>query len=121
MIMMLFGALSAGNKTYFHKILVNENRISFYQNVSLGIDNQKQTKLWKLKMSLLFNNSYVSLGIDNQKQTKLWKLKMSLLFNNSLNTLRFFTHPVPQKLSVVLNSNFANKCVWHTFEAFFYV
>ena len=33
------------------------NGISKYQNLSLGVDNQKQIKFEKLKMSLLFNGS----------------------------------------------------------------
>ena len=50
------------------QVIVNENEIPIYQNLSLGV--------------------------DNQKQIKFWKVKMAPLFNGLLNTLCFFTHPV---------------------------
>ena len=49
------------------RLIVNENKISIYQNPSLGV--------------------------DNQKFIKFCKSKMLLLFNGSLYTLRSFTHP----------------------------
>ena len=49
------------------RLIVNKNRITIYQNLSLGV--------------------------DDQKQLKVRKLKMLLLFDGSLNILEFFTHP----------------------------
>ena len=35
------------------RLIVNENGVFIYQNLSLGVNNQKQTKFRKLKVSLL--------------------------------------------------------------------
>ena len=42
---------------FISRIIVNENGISIHQNLSLGVDDQKQIKFWKLKFSLLFKGS----------------------------------------------------------------
>ena len=39
------------------RLIVNENGISMYQNLRLGVDNQKQVRFRKLKMLLLFDGS----------------------------------------------------------------
>ena len=49
------------------QLIINENGISICQNLSLGV--------------------------ENQKQMEFYQFKISLLFNGSLNTLRFFHLP----------------------------
>ena len=40
------------------RLIVNEDRISMFQSLSLGVENQKQIKFPKLKTLLLFNDSF---------------------------------------------------------------
>ena len=39
------------------RLIVNKNGILMYQNLSLGVDSQKQIKFGKLKLSLLLYGS----------------------------------------------------------------
>ena len=43
------------------RLIANESEISIYQNLSLGVDNQKQIKFWKWKSWLLFHGSLKAL------------------------------------------------------------
>ena len=52
-------------------LIVNENGIYIYQNLSLGVDNQKQIKFWKLKMWALFNGSPGMPCFDSENNSQL--------------------------------------------------
>ena len=58
--------------------------------------------------------SSLSLGVDNQKQIKFWKLKMLLLFNGSLNTLRFSAHPVKNFYDKMSTNMLLSSSLWHS-------
>ena len=44
------------------RLIVNKNVISVYRNLSWDVDNQKQIKSRKLKISILFNGSLNTLS-----------------------------------------------------------
>ena len=89
--------------------MVNKNGISIYQNLSLGVHNQKQIKFWKFKMSLLVIGSLLCVSFTHPAHcmTKLMTWNHRAVWGHLLNRTKMEqkVHTIKSILKAIFESS----------------